>query len=158
MANNQIILDLQLACKNLNGLPNRKLFRSWMRNIFSTYKKKIELTIRIVDVKEMRYLNWYYLGKNCPTNVLSFPFVSPLGIKSSLLGDIVLCRQVIEHESKKRNVPSTSAHWAHMMIHGSLHLLGYNHLLDEEAILMKRTEISILQQCGYQTCCSIIHR
>ncbi|URJ30065.1 rRNA maturation RNase YbeY [Blochmannia endosymbiont of Camponotus sp.] len=153
MVNNQVVLDLQLACKNLDGLPSRKLFKSWMRGMFSTYKKKIELTIRIVDAKEMRYLNWYYLGKNYPTNVLSFPFVPPSGIKSPLLGDIVLCRQVIEYESKKRNVPSTRAHWAHMMIHGSLHLLGYNHLLDEEAILMKQTEISILQQYGYQTCC-----
>ncbi|URJ32062.1 rRNA maturation RNase YbeY [Blochmannia endosymbiont of Camponotus modoc] len=157
MTNNQVIINLQLACKNLRGLPNRKMFQSWVSAIFSVYKKKIELTVRIVDIKEMRYLNWYYLKKDCPTNVLSFPFTPPLGIKSLLLGDVVLCRQVIEYESKEKNVPGKS-HWAHMIIHGSLHLLGYNHNVDKEAILMQRVERNILQQCGYRTCCHVAHR
>ncbi|WP_159714220.1 rRNA maturation RNase YbeY [Blochmannia endosymbiont of Camponotus nipponensis] len=157
MVNNQVIIDLQLACKNLNGLPNQKMFQTWIYNIFATYRKKIELTVRIVDKKEMRYLNWYYLGKNYPTNVLSFPFTPPSIVTSPLLGDIVLCRQVIEYESKQNNVPSQS-HWAHMTIHGSLHLLGYNHIFDKEAMLMKQVEISILRKCGYKRCCYIKHR
>lgn len=158
MANNKVIIDLQLACKNLHRLPDRKMLQSWASVIFSVHKKKIELTVRIVDIKEMRYLNWYYLKKNYPTNVLSFPFTPPLGIESSLIGDIVLCRQVIEYESKKRNIPDDRSHWAHMIIHGSLHLLGYDHIVDEEAILMQRVEKSILQQCGYRTCCYVAHR
>lgn len=157
MINNQVIIDLQLACKNLHGLPNRKMFWLWVSTIFSVYKKKIELTVRIVDTEEMRYLNWCYLKKNYPTNVLSFPFTPPSEIESPLLGDIVLCRQVIDYESKQRNIFNRS-HWAHMTIHGSLHLLGYNHILDKEAILMQRMETNILHKCGYRTCCDVTHR
>lgn len=104
----------------------------------------------------MQYLNWYYAGKNFPTNVLSFPFSAPLGIQSSLLGDIVICRQIIEYEIKKNNVPSY-AHWAHMVIHGSLHLLGYDHIFEKDAILMQKLEINILKKIGYGVCCYSIN-
>lgn len=97
----------------------------------------------------MYHLNWYYLGKNYPTNVLSFPFVSPLGIKSSLLGDIVICRQIIEYEAKKNKI-SHDAHWAHMIIHGALHLLGYDHILNTDAKLMKQLERNIIKKMGYK--------
>lgn len=154
--NDRVILNLQLACKNLHRLPTKKKFKSWVRNIFLTYNNKIELTIRIVDIKEMHYLNWYYLGKNFPTNILSFPFSPPLGITSLLLGDIVICRQIIEYEAKKHNI-SFHTHWAHMIIHGSLHLLGYNHILEKDAKLMEKLEINMIKKMGYKTCCYSIN-
>lgn len=105
----------------------------------------------------MNYLNWYYVGKNFPTNVLSFPFVPPLGMKSSLLGDIVICRQIIEYESKKYNIFSY-AHWAHMIIHGSLHLLGYDHILEKDAKLMEQIEIKMIRRMGYKRCCYLLKK
>lgn len=153
--NNQVILNLQLVCKNLHGLPTPKKFKLWTHNIFITYKK-IELTIRIVDIQEMHYLNWYYLRKDHPTNVLSFPFTPPIGIQSSLLGDIVICRQIIEYESKQYNI-SSYVHWAHMVIHGSLHLLGYNHIIKKDAKLMEQLEINMIKKMGYKTCCYLIN-
>lgn len=153
---NQIILNLQLVCQNLYGLPTIKIFKLWMYHVFLIHKKKIELTIRIVDTQEMHYLNWYYLGKNFPTNVLSFPVSHPLGMQASLLGDIVICRQIIEHEAKKYNI-STYAHWAHIVIHGSLHLLGYDHILKEDAQVMEQLEINIMRKIGYTTCYYLIN-
>lgn len=104
----------------------------------------------------MHYLNWYYLGKNYPTNVLSFPFSAPLEIQSSLIGDIVICRQIIEYETKKNNI-SSYAHWAHMIIHGALHLLGYNHISKKDTKLMQQLEINIIKRIGYKTCCHLIN-
>ncbi|ADV33716.1 conserved hypothetical protein [Candidatus Blochmanniella vafra str. BVAF] len=146
---NKITLNLQIACTNLYGIPNKKIFQKWIKKIFFLYNKKIELTIRIVDIQEMLYLNWYYAGKKHPTNVLSFPFKTPLkGILSSLLGDIVICKQIIEYESKQYNI-SSIMHWAHMIIHGSLHLLGYDHILNKDAELMHQMELNIMQKFGY---------
>lgn len=96
----------------------------------------------------MHYLNWYYLGKDYPTNVLSFPFVQPVDVQTSLLGDIVICRQIIEREAKKYNIP-IHIHWAHMVIHGALHLLGYDHVIEKDAKLMEQLEINIMQKMGY---------
>lgn len=105
----------------------------------------------------MKYLNWYYLGKNFPTNVLSFPFSPPLNIQSSFLGDIVICRKIIEYESKKSNI-FTYAHWAHMVIHGVLHLLGYDHIFEKDTILMEQIEKNIMKKIGYEVCCYSINK
>lgn len=149
---NQLTLNLQIACSNLYGIPNKKEIIHWVKKIFSSYKKNIELTIRIVDVHEMLYLNWIYVGKKYPTNVLSFPFRPPTEIPNILLGDIVICKEITEYESKQNNI-SSYAHWAHLIIHGSLHLLGYDHILDKDAKLMNQAELNIIQKLGYQTCC-----
>ncbi|WP_225639367.1 rRNA maturation RNase YbeY [Candidatus Profftia sp. (ex Adelges kitamiensis)] len=143
-----LILDLQIACKNIEGIPNKDNFYHWLNIALRQYKKNTEITIRLIDDTESYKLNMTYRGQHKPTNVLSFPFESPLGMNIPLLGDIIICRQIVERESKEQNI-SLISHWAHMVIHGSLHLLGYNHIFDNEAEEMEALETEIMQELGY---------
>ena len=142
-----IELDLQIACENDN-LPQHEQLQSWVTAVLAKYKKPFELTIRIVDNKESQQLNNQYRGKDKPTNVLSFPFEVPEGIELDLIGDLVICAAIVEQEAKEQNKQLT-AHWAHMVIHGCLHLLGYDHINDDEALEMESLEIDILAQLGF---------
>lgn len=146
--NNQVILDLQFACANLYGIPKQNQIESWVQKIFSKHKEKIELTIRIVDIQEMLHLNWFYLGKNYPTNVLSFSFEHTLKIQPILLGDIIICKQIVQKEAQQNNIIS-NMHWAYTIIHGSLHLLGYDHITDTDNLLMNQTTENILQKLNF---------
>ncbi len=105
-----------------------------------------ELTIRIVDKKEITELNSTYRHKNKPTNVLSFPFDMPEECEDEIpiLGDIIICAEVIQEESLQQE-KTVEAHWAHMVVHGALHLLGYDHEKDHEAEIMEAEEIKILE-------------
>ncbi|MBX4180933.1 rRNA maturation RNase YbeY [Sodalis sp. CWE] len=146
-----IVLNLQLACKKKQGLPKKKDFLRWVQCAVSScyhQKNSKEITVRIVDKAESRILAMIYLGKNQPTNVLSFHFTAPPEIKSSLLGDLVICRQVVEFEARQQK-KKLESHWAHMTIHGSLHLLGFNHILDREVLTMESLEIKIMHKLGY---------
>lgn len=142
-----IKLDLQLAVANEENLPNIQDFQCWLDKIITPFQPQAELTIRIVDEEEMQQLNRDYRGKDKTTNVLSFPFEAPPEIPLDLLGDIVICRQVIEKEAQEQN-KSIQAHWMHMVVHGSLHLLGYDHINDDEAEEMEALEIEIMQSLG----------
>ncbi|MCK5191212.1 MAG: rRNA maturation RNase YbeY, partial [Methylococcales bacterium] len=103
-----------------------------------------EVVIRIVDEAEMIRFNEQYRGKKGPTNILSFPFESPEGFDSNLLGDLLICAPVVENESRLQN-KKLEHHWAHMIVHGVLHLLGYDHIDDKEAEEMEALEIKILK-------------
>jgi probable rRNA maturation factor len=81
--------------------------------------------------------------------VLSFPFEAPPGVEINLLGDLIICKQVVEQEAKDQD-KTLAAHWAHMVVHGALHLLGYDHIDDEEAIEMESLETQILQRMGFE--------
>ncbi|KZZ19879.1 rRNA maturation RNase YbeY, partial [Oleiphilus sp. HI0080] len=107
-----------------------------------------ELTIRVVDTPEIQELNANYRDKDKPTNVLSFPFEAPEHIELDLLGDLIICAQVVNAEAKEQNKDEKS-HWAHMTVHGVLHLLGYDHIDDIEADEMEGLEIKILHELGY---------
>ena len=107
-----------------------------------------ELTIRIVEKEESRSLNHQYRGYDKPTNVLSFPFDAPPGIELNLLGDLVICAPIVEQEALEQN-KNQIAHWAHLVIHGTLHLLGYDHIEDDEAEIMESLETAILNSLGY---------
>jgi probable rRNA maturation factor len=109
-----------------------------------------EMTIRIVDEKEMTTLNGTYRGKHYPTNVLSFPFdmSDDIELDIPLLGDLVICAAVVEREALAQQ-KSLEAHWAHIVVHGTLHLLGYDHENDADAIAMEAKEITILQALGF---------
>ena len=107
------------------------------------FRSAAEITIRLVDSDESQQLNNQYRGKDKPTNVLSFPFEVPTGIELDLLGDLVICAPVIAAEAIEQN-KSENAHWAHMVIHGCLHLLGYDHINDQEAEEMEALEIALL--------------
>ena len=143
-----VTLDLQLACENAEGMPQAADFQRWLDAAILPFQEEAEVTVRLVDEAESQELNHTYRGKDKPTNVLSFPFECPPGIELPLLGDLVICRQVVEREAQEQGKP-LMAHWAHMVVHGSLHLLGYDHIEDEEAEEMEQLERDIMQELGF---------
>ncbi len=143
-----VILDLQIASESQAGLPEEALFQRWLEAVLPQFQAESEVTIRIVDQAESQELNLTYRGKDKPTNVLSFPFEAPPEIELSLLGDLIICRQVVETEAVEQQ-KTAEEHWAHMVIHGCLHLLGYDHIEDDEAEEMETLETEILAQLGY---------
>ncbi|MGV7094108.1 rRNA maturation RNase YbeY [Siccibacter turicensis] len=144
----QVMLDLQIACEDPAGLPDEAQFQTWVDAVIPQFQEESEVTIRIVDDAESHELNLTYRGKDKSTNVLSFPFEAPPGIELPLLGDLIICRQVVEREAREQEKP-LHAHWAHMVIHGSLHLLGYDHIEDDEAEEMEGIETEIMLALGF---------
>jgi probable rRNA maturation factor len=107
-----------------------------------------EISIYVVDENESQALNLEYRGKDKPTNVLSFLADIPEEVGIPLLGDLVVCAPIVEHEAAEQN-KALSAHWAHMLVHGALHLLGYDHIEDAEAEAMEDLETRIIVQLGF---------
>ncbi len=143
-----IILDFQLA-SSASGIPSEAQFQQWLNAAVTPFQEVAEVTIRIVDEAESQQLNFDYREKDKPTNVLSFPFQQPLGIEElPLLGDLVICVQVVAREAAEQN-KALDAHWAHMVVHGSLHLLGFDHITEDEAQEMEAEEIQILADLGF---------
>ena len=122
-------------------LPSRIQIKQW---ITSTLDCDAEMTLRIVDQTEAQSLNREFRNKDYATNVLTFP----LDIDPMLMGDIVLCAPVVEQEARDQN-KSLEAHYAHLIIHGTLHLMGYDHESDEEAEEMEALETQIVTHLGY---------
>lgn len=143
--NNTIILQNPSHYKKI---PSLYYFRRWINLVLANQKKKSEITIRIVNEKESAILNKNYRHKLGPTNILSFPFDAPADIDLPYLGDLIICEPVIAKEAKEQN-KLLLAHWAHMVIHGTLHLLGYDHIKNEEALVMEKKEINLLSKLGY---------
>ena len=143
-----VTLGLQLASASTDGLPTEAQLQGWLDGTILGFQQEAEVTVRIVDEAESNELNLTYRGKDKPTNVLSFPFEAPPGLELPLLGDLVICRQVVEREAEEQGKP-LMAHWAHMVVHGSLHLLGYDHIEDEEAEEMEALERDIMQELGF---------
>jgi len=131
--------------------PNRFLIQRWVNETLSERIPNCEVCIRIVDSAESQSLNSKYRNTNKPTNVLSFPYDIPkeVELESRLLGDLVVCSPIIETEAKQQG-KNLEAHWAHMIIHGTLHLLGYDHIQDAEAVKMEAIEVELLKRLGYQ--------
>ena len=124
--------------------PDDDSFHSWITAALRRCDREGHVDIKIVDSDEMQTLNQIYRQQNKPTNVLSFPVDLPDDVESDLLGDIALCGPVIESEAHLQNKP-ISHHWAHMTIHGCLHLLGYDHINESDAVTMESLETSLLQ-------------
>lgn len=148
------IIDLQIVSENTENLPSEAQFTQWVQRALAHEAQtedfpESEMTIRIVDEAESHELNLNYRGKDKPTNVLSFPFEVPEGIELPLLGDLIICRQVVEKEAEEQQI-SLESHWAHLAIHGTLHLLGYDHIEDDEAEEMEGLETEIMQSLGYE--------
>ena len=143
-----IFVDLQIATENIEGLPTEEQIVQWATAAVQPEGDEVEMTVRIVDEAESHELNLTYRGKDRPTNVLSFPFECPDEVELPLLGDLVICRQVVEREAAEQEKPLI-AHWAHMVVHGSLHLLGYDHIEDDEAEEMESLETQIMQGLGF---------
>ncbi|WP_169308480.1 rRNA maturation RNase YbeY [Ferrimonas aestuarii] len=142
----ELMLDLQVAVENPD-LPSLGQFEAWAQAALANERDIAELSIRIVDNEESQSLNRDYRGKDKPTNVLSFPFEAPPMVPTDLIGDLVISAEVVEKEAKEQQ-KSASDHWAHMVVHGCLHLVGYDHIEDEEAEQMEALERQILAGLG----------
>lgn len=147
----ELMLDLQLACEDNSELPTEEQLNLWATAALTsrTDIEEPELTVRIVDEEESQQLNFEYRGKDKPTNVLSFPFEAPAHVPLPLLGDLIVCKQVVAREAIEQGKTS-EAHWAHMIVHGCLHLLGYDHIEDEEAEEMEGIERIVLADLGFE--------
>jgi len=150
-------VDLQIALTDSASvvLPGIEDIQHWANAAVKQAKpaeNDLQVTVRIVDEAEITQLNKDYRHKEGPTNVLSFPFESPPGMPGeeceSLLGDVVVCAAVVAQEAVVQHKP-TEAHWAHMLVHGILHLLGYDHQTDSEAQEMETLEVDVLAGLGY---------
>lgn len=136
-------IDLQTATASPH--PEATQFQAWAEAALQEVAEDCELSIRIVDAEESQQLNRDYRGKDKPTNVLSFPFESPVPLQPKLLGDLVICAPVVTAEAAEQGKVEWN-HWAHLTIHGCLHLLGYDHINDDEAEQMESREIAILRE------------
>jgi len=125
--------------------PDRQQIQLWVDTALDDYDHDTEIVVRIVGVEESAELNEQYRHKSGPTNILSFPVDVPEGIELDLLGDLVICAPVVEKEALEQDKP-LAHHWAHIIVHGVLHLLGYDHIDDDEAELMENKEIAILNK------------
>jgi probable rRNA maturation factor len=157
-------VDLQIACAE-KTLPDIKDFQLWVDTALElAYRKSAdttntllnrksadhrqdELSIRLVDIEESQSLNHQYRHKDKPTNVLSFEFEAPEGVELNLLGDLVICADIVKDEAKSQQ-KQVFHHWAHMVVHGCLHLLGFDHINDTDATEMEALEIEVLAELG----------
>ena len=142
------LVDIQVEDRS-SEVPDERQLSGWIETIFSVLKRSpTALTIRIVDEEEMKELNRRYRGKNRSTNVLSFPFEPLPNVDVDLLGDIVLCGTVVAREATTQK-KSLMGHWAHMIVHGMLHLFGYHHETDYQAKRMESVEHKLLARLGF---------
>jgi probable rRNA maturation factor len=140
-------VDIQVA--TATALPTRASLRRWARAALAGVRRRhVAVTLRIVGKRESARLNARYRRKDKPTNVLSFPFEPPPGTRSDLLGDIVICADVVRREARAQRKPERS-HWAHMVVHGILHLRGFDHQNDKEAAVMESREARVLGDLGF---------
>jgi probable rRNA maturation factor len=136
----QLKIFIQIASK-MAEIPSKNLFKKWAK---VALRVDTEVTIRLVDEAEGRALNLAYRGKDYATNVLTFP----LAETPHLMGDIVICAPIVASEAAEQG-KTVEAHFAHLTVHGILHLHGYDHEKEAEAELMEAIEIQILSKLGY---------
>ncbi len=143
-----IVVEIQYATE-FTELPTKQQFRKWIGAALSDHRDQAELTIRIVDENEGAMLNQQWRKLHGPTNVLSFPYEDTEDkYAPGMLGDIVICAPLIAREALEQG-KSLESHWAHMVIHGTLHLLGYDHIKPDELEQMENLEIKLLERLGY---------
>ena len=140
-----IQLDVQFGIKDKN-VPEISKFQKWVNEIPSIANKS-EVCLRIVDEKEARELNYRYRNVDKATNVLSFPANIPNEVKINFLGDVVICAPIVYQEALEQN-KDIDSHWAHLLIHGILHLQGHVHDSDDSAATMEAIEVDTLQKLG----------
>jgi len=145
------LVDVQWAVEG-EGLPSEQDIQDWVEAVLiqeqNGNSSDVELTVRIASEEEVAELNQQYRQKQGSTNVLSFPVDDELPLEVPLLGDLIICAAVVEREAKQQNKTLLS-HWAHMVVHGTLHLLGYDHIEADQAEAMEQKEIAVLQGLGF---------
>ena len=140
-----IKVEVQFAAST-DDIPSQDTFQGWAGQIKVNTAQ--EVALRIVDEAEMIQLNEQYRKKSGPTNVLSFPADLPNGVDVPFIGDIIICAPVVAKEALDHG-KSLDSHWAHMTVHGILHLQGFDHITEAEAEIMESLEIKIMQQLGF---------
>lgn len=140
-----IELDVQRST-TFEPTPDNGQFELWVKTALRD-RARAELTVRLVDRAESRQLNLQYRGKDCATNVLSFQADLPAEVDLPLLGDVVICAPLVSEEAENQG-KAAEAHWAHLTIHGVLHLLGFDHKEDQQAAEMEALEIRLLAAIG----------
>lgn len=147
----QVQVDIEIASAS-QQIPDSTLIEQWigaaLAQVESFNRTDAEVSLYIVDEDEGQSLNQQYRAKDYPTNVLSFPADLPEELNLPLLGDLVVCAPVVEREALEQQKTLT-AHWAHMLVHGTLHLLGFDHIDDDEAEAMEALETRILTSLGF---------
>ena len=128
--------------------PSRRLMARWADAALGAKGTGCEMALQVVSAPRMQALNFQYRGKDKPTNVLAFPAVATAGAHPLPLGDVVICPAVLQQEARSQGKPER-AHWAHLVVHGTLHLAGYDHERDEDAGRMERREIAVLRSLGF---------
>lgn len=156
-----LTVDLQNVLESSSGLwiPSEEQCLHWCQSAIQSSRhcdgEDLEVVLRLVEFDESQDLNRDYRGKDKPTNILSFPFEWPeeLPVEArpafTALGDLVVCAPLVAQEAREQG-KSPEAHWAHLLIHGMLHLQGFDHVLDQDAEVMENLEIAILKQLGYE--------
>lgn len=149
----KIIFDVQLATKEpIEDMPSLETLIRWADTALKEggRDKESEITLRMVDADEIHQLNLTYRNMDKPTNILSFPFELPEGVDDMpFLGDLVVCREVLVREALEQQ-KTLEEHFCHLIIHGCLHLIGYDHIEDDEAEEMEGLEIKALAKLGYK--------
>jgi len=150
----QLDLDIQntVGCEHL---PSEQQIKDWILTVLQHSKYSASspsITLRIVSLQESECLNSDFRGKNKPTNVLSFPFEAPEAVNipemQEYVGDLAICAKLVEQEADKQ-LKLVESHWAHLIVHGVLHLLGFDHLEEAQAAEMETLEIAILASLGF---------
>ncbi len=131
------------------GLPATSTIRRWAQAALKGLpRRRAALGVRLVSAAESTSFNARFRHRRHPTNVLSFPFEAPPGARSENLGDLIICAPVVRREARQQNKP-VRAHWAHLVVHGILHLRGYDHQNRQDATVMEKMETRILRELGY---------
>ncbi|MGS2724435.1 rRNA maturation RNase YbeY [Porticoccus sp. GXU_MW_L64] len=149
-------MNLHIDTENASGsdqVPDDDQVHRWVAAALRALppeqqRQQAELSVRFVNERESQHLNHRYRHKNNPTNVLSFPSELPPELNIPLLGDLAICTQVVAQEAKQQQ-KAANAHWAHMLVHGTLHLLGYDHIDDGDANQMETLETRIITGLGF---------
>jgi len=141
------MIDLELINEDELKVPELLQFESWLNLLAAKLKVNGDVCIKITSPQESQQLNHTYRGQNKPTNVLSFPADLPEFVGADSLGDLAICAAIVEQEATEQN-KALDDHWAHMCIHGMLHLLGYDHIEDNEAEEMESLEKELLLALG----------
>jgi len=141
-------IDVEVNSSNTK-IPSIENIELWISTALQSDElNQAEVSVYIVDEAESQELNTQYRGKDKPTNVLSFPADIPDEVGVPLLGDLVVCAPVVEREAQEQG-KTLEAHWAHMLVHGTLHLLGYDHIEDDEAEVMEALETRLITQLNF---------
>jgi len=142
-----VVIDIENNSDS-EDVPEPSSMRCWLSAALPPEMTDAEICVQLVNEIEMARLNSQFRNKATPTNVLSFPAELPEDIDIPLLGDIAVCTQVVNRESAEQG-KSMNAHWAHMLVHGALHLLGYDHIEDSDAECMEALETDIITGLGF---------